>query len=171
MNSHIRNHNQIFIIQTEKNGHASAKKLNLDREDSSEEDKPFGFPPIVFTKPEKGYAKDCWLTKIDEKDGSDEVEKSGMQYYVQTICKSATDEFLNAECLYPTLPEKSKDNDKSEKNKMKTLHYSTKIKAQEIYLSYPCLVSNIGLSRIMIQSFTCPNQVFSLSLNEEKIKS
>lgn len=129
MNSHIRNYNQIFIVQTESNGAANAKQLNFDLEDNIEEDSPIGFPPIVFTNPKQGYAKDCWLIKIDGEDGFDEVEKSGMQFYVQTICKSSTDEYLNADCLYPTFPEKLKDGDEKEKNKMKTLQYSTKIRA------------------------------------------
>jgi hypothetical protein len=152
MNSHIRNFAQIFIVQTEPNGATSARQLNFDPEGSSgyEEDRPVGFPPIVFTNAKRGYAKDCWLIKIEGEDGSDENEQYGMKFYVQTICKSSTDEYLNADCLYPTLPEKSKDGEEKEKSKMKTLQYSTKIKAQEIYLSYPCLVSNIGLSRIMI---------------------
>lgn len=61
-----------------------------------------------------------------------------------TICKSSTDEYLNADCLItlkkpeePGMPWSTKLN-------------STKIKAQEIDLNYPCLVSNIGLSRMMI---------------------
>ena len=33
-------------------------------------------------------------------------------------------------------------------------------------LNYPCLVSNIGLSRIMIQSVTNPNQVNSFKIDD-----
>ena len=40
------------------------------------------------------------------------------------------------------------------------------IKAQEMDLNYPCLVSNIGLSRVMIQSITNPNQVNSFKIDD-----
>ena len=81
-----------------------------------------------------------------------------------TICKSSTDEYLNADCLItlkkpeePGMPWSTKLN-------------STKIKAQEIDLNYPCLVSNIGLSRMMIQSLTNPNSVASFRLDELKME-
>ena len=34
-------------------------------------------------------------------------------------------------------------------------------------MNYPCLVSNIGLSRIMIQSITNPNQVSSFKIDDQ----
>lgn len=43
------------------------------------------------------------------------------------------------------------------------------MKAQDIDLNYPCLVSNIGLSRIMIQSITNPNQVSSFKIDEQEM--
>ena len=150
MNSHIRKFTQIFIVQTEANGAATAKQCEFDPKGESGEtgNSLDGFPQIVFTNPTRGYAKDCWMVKI-ENVGGDE------RFYVKTVCKSSTDEYLNADCMYPA-GDNSKDGEK-DKNKMRLIYYSTKIKAQEIYLSYPCLASNIGLSRIMIQSLTFPD--------------
>ena len=37
-------------------------------------------------------------------------------------------------------------------------------------MNYPCLVSNIGLSRIMIQSLTNPNVVASFSLDVQNME-
>lgn len=76
-----------------------------------------------------------------------------------TICKSSTDEYLNGDCVtlkpdenYKIVPIQTR---------------STKIKAQEIDLNYPCLVSNVGLSRLMIQSLTCPDQVNTFDLDAQ----
>jgi len=156
MNSHVRKFNQIFIVQTEPNGAASAKQLNFNPGEEDEDDNP-NFPPIVFTNPQRGYAKDCWLIELEDKD------EGGMKA-VQTICKSSTDEYLNADCLVPT------GVTEVEGKAVKTLQFSTKIKAQEIDVNYPCLVSNIGLSRIMIQSLTCPDQVASFSLEKQNME-
>ena len=52
------------------------------------------------------------------------------QFYLKTVCMSSTDEYLNADCMYPDA-HSSKDIEK-ETNKKKMIYYSTKIKAQEI---------------------------------------
>ena len=57
MNSHIRKYNQIFICQTEPNDTVTARQLKFAPDD--EEDT--ALPSIQFTKPARGYAKDCWL--------------------------------------------------------------------------------------------------------------
>lgn len=61
-----------------------------------------------------------------------------------TLCKSSTDEYINADCLIATLEIKD------EQETWISKYTSSKIKAQEIDLNYPCLVSNVGLSRLMI---------------------
>ena len=114
-------------------------------------------PPVTFTKPERGYAKDCWVVKQNPED----EEEVGV---IMTICKSSTDEYLNGDCLIPKRVKKT-DEDGEEIEFFKVSTNSTKIKAQEIDLNYPCLVSNIGLSRVMIQSLTCPDQVNSFKLD------
>jgi hypothetical protein len=62
-----------------------------------------------------------------------------------TLCKSSTDEYINADCLRAKLVVSEEGAyDWSAK------YTSSKMKAQEIDLNYPCLVSNVGLSRLMI---------------------
>ena len=63
-----------------------------------------------------------------------------------TICKSATDECLNADCTIVKKLEVTDD----ELNRFSTKSTASKIKSQEIDLNHPCLVSNIGLSRLTI---------------------
>jgi hypothetical protein len=106
----------------------------------------------------QGYAKDCWLVNA----GEDEDESESV---VMTICKSSTDEYLNGDC---TLVHREGDEDAG--YTFKTDKRSSKIKAQEIDLNYPCLVSNIGLSRLMIQSLTCPDEVSTFNLDGENME-
>lgn len=139
MNSHIRDKDQIFILQTETNNMVSAKQLEFE-EYATELKKPV----IQFTRPERGFPKDCWIQNVKGKDLDEE-------YLVYTICKSSTDEYLNSGCVRAKLV-------KTELSEIyKTTVENAVLKAQDIDLSYPCLVSNIGLSRIMIQSMTNPN--------------
>ena len=70
MNAHVRKLNQIFIVQTEPNGAASAKQLNFKFGDDDEDDNP-NFPPIVFTSPQRGFAKDCWLIDLEGEYGAE----------------------------------------------------------------------------------------------------
>jgi hypothetical protein len=66
MNSSVRKFSQIFIVQTEPSGAATAKQLDFKLEkDGYEEENP-NVPPIVFTSPQRGYSKDCWLIDIGE---------------------------------------------------------------------------------------------------------
>ena len=75
-----------------------------------------------------------------------------------TICKSSTDEYINSSCNHA----------KGVDEKFVVDHIEdAQIKAQEMDLNYPCLVSNIGLSRVMIQSITNPNQVNSFKIDDE----
>lgn len=136
-------------MQTEPNGQATAKQLNFD---PSEEEENAKFPKITFTQPMRGFPKDCWLVEV----GGDECMA------VMTICKSSTDEYLNADCVVPE-PD-------SEDKKVKFQVFTAKIKAQMMSVNYPCLVSNLGLSRVMIQSLTCPDQVASFKLDEQKME-
>jgi len=68
MNSHVRKLNQIFIVQTEPNGSATAKQLNFKTGDADEDENP-NFPAIVFTSPQRGYSKDCWLIDLEDEYG------------------------------------------------------------------------------------------------------
>ena len=99
---------------------------------------------MVFNKAESGFAKDCWI--VEEEEDAEEA-------LVMTICKSSTDEYLNGDCTFVTRTKKEEEGTGYD---FKTVYRTSKIKAQEIDLNYPCLVSNIGLSRLMIQSLTCP---------------
>ena len=157
MNSHIRVFNQIFIVQTDSSGAVTAKQLEFDPEEK--EDEKLKFPTITFTRPERGYAKDCWVV-------TDHPEDLKQKFVVFTLCKSSTDEGLNSDCIIPTLKEASDDYPayfKLEKN-------FSQVKAQEIDLNYPCLVSNIGLSRVMIQSLTNPTQVATFRLDDREME-
>lgn len=69
-----------------------------------------------------------------------------------TICKSAVDDCLNSTCI---LPVNKPDPEKGVRLKTEVLN--TKIRAQEVDFNFPCFVSNIGLSLIMIQSVTNPD--------------
>lgn len=111
---------------------------------------------MVFNKAESGYAKDCWI--VEESDGAEEA-------LVMTICKSSTDEYLNGDC---TIVNRTKKDD--ETYEFKTVYRTSKIKAQDMDLNYPCLVSNIGLSRLMIQSLTSPSEVNTFNLEAEKME-
>ena len=149
MNSHIRPRTQIFIVQTESNDTVTAKQLEFDKDERDEEVK---MPIISFTRPQRGYAKDCWLQFHKDKDETEEFD-------IFTICKSATDEYINSSC------NKAEKHEQAYKIEVQT----AQIKAQEIDLNYPCLVSNIGLSRIMIQSITNPHQVSSFKIDEQEM--
>lgn len=84
MNSHIRAKNQIFIVQTESNDSATAKQLEFTNDTSIKE-------PIPFTRPQRGFAKDCWVIQSKEQREEDE-------FSVFTIVKSSTDECINSSC-------------------------------------------------------------------------
>ena len=85
---------------------------------------------------------------------------------VFNICKSSSDEYLNSDCIIPKLQAATDDAPAS----YKITANSSQIKAQEIDLNYPCLVSNIGINRIMIQSLTNPTQVNSFRLDEQDLE-
>jgi hypothetical protein len=85
------------------------------------------------------------------------------EFNVFTLCKSSTDEQLNSGCTHS----KGVEGESGPYYKLTT--HDSQLKAQEVDLNYPCLVSNIGLSRIMIQSMTNPNQVNSFKLDEQNV--
>jgi hypothetical protein len=113
MNSHLRPFAQIFICQTEANDMVTAKRLNFDPNGDSGEDN-LALPPITFTGAQRGFAKDCWCV---------EREEEGSIPYIMTICKSSTDEFLNADCAVSERIE-----DKEGSNPFKTVLFSAKLK-------------------------------------------
>lgn len=88
MNSHIRPRTQIFIVQTESNDTVTAKQLEFDKDERDEEVK---MPIISFTRPQRGYAKDCWVQFDKNKNENEEFD-------IFTICKSSTDEYINSSC-------------------------------------------------------------------------
>lgn len=145
MNSHIRDEEMIFICQTESNGAVTAKQLSFDTEVDEKK-----LPAISFTKPARGFVKDCWLIKSDDEE----------REIVMTICRSSTDEYINADCqMFIGTEVEDVFTWKSTQN-------SSKIRAQEIDLNYPCVVANVGLSRLMIQSTTNPNMVSTFKMDE-----
>jgi len=70
-------------------------------------------PPINFTKPARGYVKDCWLMEDEEFELP----------FVMTICRSSTDEYINADCLMSSIVVKD------EIMSFKCVQNSTKVKA------------------------------------------
>lgn len=130
MNSHIRQYSQIFIVETLPNGDATAKQLSFKDEDGVQDEAKHLFPPVEFNNPEKGTVKDCWLTA---------VEGHQMEGVI-SICKSSTDEYLNANSVIPNIFYQK------DKGKEEYLHYSTKVRAQEMVMSYPIVASNRGLA-------------------------
>jgi len=108
MNSHLRPYNQVYIVSTEPSGVATAKALDFKPPSEEKDEEDLGLT-IEFTRPMRGFAKDCWFVKSGD-DGN------GGPPMVMTICKSSTDEYLNADCLVPL--------DEPEPGKvMKTLSY------------------------------------------------
>lgn len=85
---------------------------------------------------------------------------------VMTICKSSTDEYLNADCMVSKKKERKDEEEDESEHQFDIQLNSTKIKAQEIDLNFPCIVANVGLSRIMIQSLTNPDKVSTFDLHE-----
>ena len=81
-----------------------------------------------------------------------------------TICRSSTDEYINADCQMFTGTEVEGI------FTWKSTQNSTKIKAQEIDLNYPCVVANVGLSRLMIQSMTNPDMVSTFKMDEMEME-
>ena len=67
MNSHIRPRTQIFIVQTESNNTVTAKQLEFDK-DEAEAAGARQMPVISFTRPQRGFAKDCWIYVDHNKD-------------------------------------------------------------------------------------------------------
>ena len=92
MNSHIRPYNQVFIVQTDSNDAVTAKALDFGGEEAEEEAKPKFIVP--FTRPLRGFAKDCWIYRETPEDED---------FVVFNICKSASDEYLNSDCIIPKL--------------------------------------------------------------------
>lgn len=118
MNSHVRNLGQIFICETSPNNDVSAKQVQISLEEKIER------PAVNFTKAERGFAKDCW-TVVEE--GDDDFDPS-KPTVIMTLCKSSTDEYLNADCVTAIREETEEDMPV----KFKTTCNSSKIKAQEI---------------------------------------
>ena len=78
-----------------------------------------------------------------------------------TLCKSSTDDFLQCEALNVT------GYDPENLASVKSLQQkSNKIRSQEIDMNYPCLIYNIGLRKICVQSAAIPNVVSLFDLPE-----
>ena len=84
----------------------------------------------------KKLRKDVWIMN-GYTDRLDEVS-------LQSIYKSSTDDFLQCQSVDLT------DFDLSAESLKKLSQKSSKIRAQEIEVNFPCLVYNIGLSQLKI---------------------
>ena len=167
---HIRGLEEIFLIQTDSKAVCTAKPLSFAEKSE--------VPMVTLKNASKELRKDVWIMKVKEKDyqpsePSDKGEDDGSDQnsetpadegetkkrVVNTICKSSTDDFLQCELLdfshfNPDLPETLK----TLKNK------GSKIRSQEIDMNYPCLVYNIGLRKIKIQSMATPDMCATFNL-------
>lgn len=127
-NSYLRGANaETFVLLTTSKGETSAKPLTPAGEASDK------LPTIILHGADVDFTKDCWL----EIGHNDQIEA------IQTIAKSATDEYLNVSSI-----DLSTYDGSSKKLKMKTC----KLKGQELMMAYPCVASNIGCRLINIQS-------------------
>ena len=64
----------------------TAKQLEFDKDERDDEVK---MPIISFTRPQRGFVKDCWVQFDKEKDANEEFD-------IFTICRSSTDEYINS---------------------------------------------------------------------------
>lgn len=108
-------------------------------------------PVITIKDAEKEKAKDCWIFE-DEDD----------QVFILSLCKSSNDEYLNASST-SYMP----DEDNEDKFLLKTIE--SKVVAQQIDISYPCVVSNIGQSRVVFQCLSNPDQIATFNLDDQKM--
>ena len=81
-----------------------------------------------------------------------------------TICMSSDDDYISCDSIIP-LNNPARDNDESGSKVWKTDREAVKIKSQEVIVSYPVIVSNVGLNRINIQSVTNPNDIACIKLS------
>ena len=81
---HLRNLDQIFLIQTESNGICSAKHLNFgDYDDNA--------PTIVLQNASKDLEKDVWVMEGNTNDA--------LEVTLTSIYKSSTDDFLQCQSI------------------------------------------------------------------------
>ena len=124
-----------------------AKPLDFD----GEMDK---MPAVEMKNASKELGKDVWIM-----DGSSENQE---EVTIHSICKSSNDDFLLCEALdigeFEGTPESMKNLNQK----------SSKIRAQEMEMSFPCLVYNIGLSLIKVQSTINPDVCATINLIERE---
>ena len=84
---------------------------------------------------------------------------------VHSICKSSTDDFLQCEALDCT------EFDGTPESIKKLIQKSSKIRAQEMDITFPCLVYNIGLTQLKIQSTIEPDACATIKLYEREFIS
>ena len=100
-------------------------------------------PSVQLKNASKDLRKDVWVMEGNAENAS--------EITVHSICKSSTDDFLQCEALDCT-------NFDGTPESMKKLHQkSSKIRSQEIDINFPCLVYNIGLRQIKVQSTISPD--------------
>ena len=107
-------------------------------------------PAVYLKNASKDLRKDVWIIE-----GNAENDE---EVTLHSICKSSTDDFLQCEALdcsgFELTPESLK----------KLTQKSSKIRSQEIDVNFPCLVYNIGLRQIKVQSTIDPDVCATFNL-------
>ena len=109
-------------------------------------------PTVTLKNASKDLNKDVWVMA-----GNAENEN---EITVNTICKSSTDDFLQCESLDCTAFIEEGTPESLKKLKQK----GSKIRSQEVDMNYPCLVYNVGLRKIKVQSAATPDTVATFNL-------
>ena len=140
---HLRDSETLFLIQTETNGTCTAKPLSFVPEAEK-------MPAVQLKNASKDLRKDVWVMEGNADDAGEVT--------VHSICKSSTDDFLQCEALdcssFDGSPESTK----------KLVQRSSKIRSQEVDVNFPCLVYNVGLRQIKVQSTIAPDVCATFNL-------
>ena len=151
MNAHVREDYNIYVVQTEPNGSATARPLAKTNDPKFEK----LFKRIVpFTTPLRGFAKDCW-----------EVTTDNGEEAIMTLSKAQDGELVNADCI--CIAKFDPDSPSSIEECPRT---TSRIRTQDVSVSHPMLASNVGLNRLLVQSVNQPGHVASLSLSEQDME-
>jgi hypothetical protein len=129
-NTFLRDSDAMIIITITKSGLTFAKPLPSPSEEDVDK-----LPSLTMKDVDFRLANDCWVNEV------------GGECTLQSINKSSTDEYLNCSSMDCTgFDPDQPDTIKKLKTKL------CKVRSQEIQMNFPCIVSNIGNRRIMVQS-------------------
>ena len=134
--AHLRECNHNFIIQTESNDKCTAKNLTFDNSYA---------PTMELKNATRGLMKDVWVYRTDDE---------GEIYNFNSFCMSSVDDSLHVSAM-------KIDAEAEEKNLTQLFG---KIKSQKFTLDFPCLVYNVSLNEIKIQSTIAPEVCTTLNL-------